>query len=114
VPVPANKTSSFHVAGTRILQLASRLDGVRVLLVDHAPPVREVITVMLEQCGATVTPVGTADEDLEALARTPPDVLLSDIQMPGKGGYWLIGQERALPPQSGGATPVVAILALKE
>jgi hypothetical protein len=90
----------------------SRLDGVRVLLVDDSPPVREVVTMMLEAYGATVTTVRTADEALEALARTRPDVLLSDIQMPGKGGYWLIGQVRALPPQSGGATPAAALTGL--
>lgn len=90
----------------------SRLDGVRVLLVDDSLPVREVVTVMLEEHGATVMAVGTADAALEALARTRPDVLVSDIQMPGKGGYWLIGQVRALPPQSGGATPAAALTGL--
>ena len=90
----------------------SRLDGVRVLIVDDSPPVLEAATLMLEAHGATVTAVGTADEALEAVVRTRPDVLLSDIQMPGKGGYWLIGQVRALPPQSGGATPAAALTGL--
>jgi CheY-like chemotaxis protein len=31
--------------------------------------------------------------------------------MPGKGGYWLIGQVRALPAEDGGATPAVALTA---
>lgn len=89
-----------------------RLDGVRVLLVDDSTPVRAVVTMMLEGYGATVMAVGTADEALEALTQTRPDVLLSDIQMPHKGGYWLIGQVRALPPQSGGETPAAALTGL--
>jgi CheY-like chemotaxis protein len=38
-------------------------------------------------------------------------VLLSDLAMPGKGGYWLIGQVRALPPERGGVTPAAALTA---
>lgn len=86
----------------------SRLDGIRVLVVDDSPPVRDVVTMMLEQHGATATAVGTADDAL----RTRPDVLVSDIQMPGKGGYWLIGQVRALPAPSGGTTPAAALTGL--
>ena len=67
---------------------------------------------MLEHSGAEVTAVDTADEALEALVRTRPDVLLSDLQMPGKGGYWLIGQVRALPSEAGGATPAAALTGL--
>jgi CheY-like chemotaxis protein len=89
----------------------SRLDGVRVLVVDDARIVREVVTDILKQDGATVTAVGSAEEALAALQRERPDVLLSDLAMPGKGGYWLIGQVRALPPERGGATPAAALTA---
>lgn len=88
-----------------------RLDGIRVLAVDDTPDVLEVVTAILEQDGATVTAVGTAEEALEVLQREGPTVLLSDLSMPGKGGYWLIGQVRALPPERGGATPAAALTA---
>jgi CheY-like chemotaxis protein len=89
----------------------SRLDGVRVLVVDDARNVREVVTDILTQDGAKVTAVDSADEALAALQRERPDVLLSDLAMPGKGGYWLIGQVRALPPERGGVTPAAALTA---
>ena len=89
----------------------SRLDGVRVLVVDDARIVREVVTDILQQDGATVTAVGSAEEALTTLQRERPDVLLSDLAMPGKGGYWLIGQVRALPPECGGVTPAAALTA---
>jgi len=89
----------------------SRLDGVRVLVVDDARNVREVVADILTQYGATVTAVGSAEEALAALQRERPDVLLSDLTMPGKGGYWLIGQVRALPPEHGGVTPAAALTA---
>jgi len=88
-----------------------RLDGVRVLVVDDAPAVRDVVTHILSQDGAKVTAVGSAEEALAALQGERPDVLLSDLAMPGKGGYWLIGQVRALPPECGGVTPAAALTA---
>ena len=75
------------------------------------PYVRDVVTEILERDGATVTAVGTAEEALEVLQRERPTVLLSDLSMPGKGGYWLIGQVRALPPERGGTTPAAALTA---
>src|SRR3989442_8609846 len=82
-----------------------RLDGLRVLVVDDAPYVLDVVTDILQADGAVVTAVGSAEEALEVPQPERPDVLLSDLSMPDKGGYWLIGQGRALPPERGGAPP---------
>src|SRR2546425_11203061 len=88
-----------------------RLDGVRMLVVDDARDVRAAVTDILAEDGAKVTAVGSAEEALNALQGERPDVLLSDLAMPGKGGYWLIGQGRALPPERGGTTPAAALTA---
>ena len=85
------------------------LGGVSVLVVDDYESVRNVVAAMLEHCGAAVTTIGSADEALEVLKRERPDVLVSDLAMPDKGGYWLIGQVRALPPERGGLTPAAAL-----
>ena len=89
----------------------SRLDGVRVLVVDDTPYVRDVVRDILTEDGARVTAVASAEEALAALQWERPDVLLSDLAMPGKGGYWLIQQVRALPPERGGVTPAAALTA---
>jgi CheY-like chemotaxis protein len=93
------------------LNESPRLDGVRVLVVDDVRAVREIVTEILAHDGAKVTAVGSAEEALDALQGERPDVLLSDLAMPGKGGYWLIGQVRALPPERGGVTPAAALTA---
>jgi CheY-like chemotaxis protein len=85
------------------------LGGISVLVVDDYAPLRAGVAAMLEHCGAAVTAVGSAEEAFEAFQRERPDVLVSDLAMPGKGGYWLIGQVRALPPERGGATPAAAL-----
>src|SRR2546428_1580461 len=84
------------------------LGGVRVLVVDDSGPVRGLMTEILEHYGATVTTVNSAYEALEILPHERPDVLVSDLEMPDKDGYWLIGQIRGLPPWRGGATPAAA------
>ena len=86
-----------------------RLDGVRVLLVDDYPAVRQVITRLLEQYGARVTAVPGV---LEALGREQPNVVLSDIEMPGEDGYSLIRKVRALPKDRGGQIPAAALTGL--
>ena len=71
------------------------LQGVRVLLVDDDAGARESVTAVLEQSGASVRAVESAAEAVETLERERPDVLLSDIAMPGLDGYALLGQARA-------------------
>ena len=91
-----------------------QLPPVHVLVVDDAPAIREVLTQMLESHGATVTAVGGAERALDLLQRLRPDVLLSDLEMPEKDGYWLIGRVRALAPDRGGLTPAACLTARNE
>ena len=86
-PRPALSGERFHPTPT--------LKGVQVLVVDDDPDARESIAVALEQSGACVHAVGSAAEAVESLERNPPDVLLSDIAMPGMDGYALLRQARA-------------------
>ena len=88
------------------------LDGVRVLLIDDHPVVRDVITRLLVRWGARVTAVSGVAEALEALGRERPTVVLSDIQMPGEDGYALIRKLRALPADRGGKIPAAALTRL--
>ena len=90
----------------------SPLEGVRVLVVDDHAVVRQAITLLLQDWGAKVTAVPGVPEALEALGRERPNVVLSDIQMPGEDGYTLIRKVRALPPDRGGQTPAAALTGL--
>jgi hypothetical protein len=59
-----------------------RLAAVHVLVVDDNVIVRELVTTLLEDHGATVTSVGSAAQALRVLAPERPDVLLTDLSMP--------------------------------
>jgi PAS domain S-box-containing protein len=92
-------------------EFADRLDGLRVLVVDDEQDTREMLKAGLGQCGAEVTAAGSAAEALEALVAGAPDVLISDIGMPGEDGYELIRKVRALPAEEGGKVPAIALTA---
>jgi len=89
-----------------------RLDGIRVLLVESAPLVREVVADVLARCGAHVTAVDSAVACLAALKRERPDALVSSLSMPDKDGFWLIREVRKLPPDEGGDIPAAAFTGL--
>jgi PAS domain S-box-containing protein len=85
--------------------------GLSVLAVDDEADARELIATVLEQAGARAITVGSAEEALTALARERPDVLLSDIGIPGSDGYSLMRRVRDLPPDEGGNIPAAALTA---
>ena len=90
---------------------AHLLSGLRVLVVDDESDAREVVSRALTECGARTAAVGSAREALEALPDFKPDVLVSDIRMPGEDGYTLIRRIRALDSNAGGL-PAIALTAL--
>jgi signal transduction histidine kinase/CheY-like chemotaxis protein len=87
------------------------LTGVRVLVVDDEPDVREVMASALETCGASVTSAASARDALESLAASDFDVLLADIGMPDKDGYELIREIRDLPSIRLARIPAAAVTA---
>ena len=87
------------------------LSGVRILVVDDEEDAREAMVVLLTQAGAAVRSVGSASEAMDLLRENAPDVLLSDIAMPGEDGYALIRQVRALTVENGGRIPAAALTA---
>lgn len=86
------------------------LTGVKVLLTDDDESAREVMTHLLSSYGAEVEAVSSAADTLLAIQRFRPDVLISDIGMPGEDGYELIRKVRMLG--EGGMTPAIALTAL--
>jgi PAS domain S-box-containing protein len=88
-----------------------RLDGLKVLVVDDEVDTRELLRVAIGQCGAEVRVAGSVQEALEAIEQESPDLLISDIGMPGQDGYDLIRRIRSLPAESGGRIPAIALTA---
>ena len=103
-----------HPAARELLPAADcvdRLDDLTVLVVDDEHDTRELLKEGLEYCGAKVTVAGSAREAMAAMQNNVPDVLISDIGMPGEDGYELIRQIRELESAAGGKVPAIALTA---
>jgi len=85
---------------------AENLSGVRVLVVDDDPDTRELVTAVLAAAGAQLNQAASVREALRLARDVTPDVLISDIAMPGQDGYALLQELRSL---FGRAAPRFAI-----
>lgn len=85
--------------------MSTRLHGIRVVLVEDHDDSRELLALMLEQCGAVVVSAPSARDGLAAVLEQRPDVVVSDLGMPGEDGYWLIREVHSRC----GALPAVAV-----
>ncbi len=85
------------------------LKGVRILAVDDQADTGELIILALTGYGAEVRACTSAVEACTMIKKWKPEVIVSDIGMPGEDGYDLMRQIRALAPESGGQIPGVAL-----
>ena len=99
-----------YPSATGVEALLPGLASVRVLVVDDELDARELMQRVLEEQGATVTAAASGEEALLILETSEPDILLSDIGMPGMDGYQLIRRIRASEAK-GGRLPAVALTA---
>jgi PAS domain S-box-containing protein len=87
------------------------LKGLKVLVVDDEADARDLLKRVLEDCGAQVECADGAQAAVQAVAAHRPDVLVSDIGMPGTDGYELLRQVRLLGAGQGGNVPAIALTA---
>jgi PAS domain S-box-containing protein len=119
----ANRGSTFQVqlpvrAVQKIeeaadLALEPPLAGLKVLVVDDEPDAREIVSTALAQCGARTAAVASAREAMQMIADFRPDVVVSDVAMPGEDGYSLVRRIRGLRTQLANV-PIVALTAFTQ
>jgi CheY-like chemotaxis protein len=80
-----------------------------VVIVDDEPHIATVLRHLLEDEGYRVEVARNGDEALESIRREPPDLVLSDVMMPGLDGWGLARALRSDPALR--AVPVVLMSA---
>jgi CheY-like chemotaxis protein len=90
---------------------AARLDGVRVLLVEDAEDARELITLLLRERGAEVRTAANGREAMDRLVEALPDVLVSDVGLPGEDGHTLLKRIREWTEARDQWLPAIALTA---
>ncbi|HEV8169386.1 MAG TPA: ATP-binding protein, partial [Pyrinomonadaceae bacterium] len=106
--------SRVHPAARDLLpanDITDRLDDLTILVVDDEADTRELLKQGLEYCGAKVRVAGSVAEAMDELKMALPDIVISDIGMPGSDGYDLIRQVRRLPAARGGKIAAIALTA---
>ncbi|MEA5565960.1 response regulator [Anabaena sp. UHCC 0399] len=100
---------NFEIANIRndIRDLAV-LKGFTILAVDNDQDILVLITDILEAYGIQVLTALSAISALEMIKQFPVDLLISDINMPGEDGYWLIQKVRMLTPPQKREIPAIA------
>jgi len=97
----------------RVCSVSSkRLSHINIVVVDDNSDVRRFVGAFLAQLGANIVLAQSAIEGLEAIKTHRPHIVLSDISMPGRDGFDLLRDIRALAPDAGGSVPVIAMTAL--
>jgi CheY-like chemotaxis protein len=89
----------------------NRLSDLTIVVVEDHDDVRRYLGLFLEQLGANVVLARNAFEGLDAIKSNRPDLVLSDIKMPGVDGFELLREIRALGPDEGNVA-VIAMTAL--
>lgn len=87
------------------------LNGTSILVVDDQIDALNLVATVLKRAGAQVIKTSSATDAFKKIVRLRPDILISDIGMPEKDGYDLIGMVRKLPTDMGGNTLAVALTA---
>ncbi|MFA4877919.1 MAG: response regulator [Methanoregula sp.] len=65
---------------------------VTVLIIDDSSFQRKILTVLLKELGCEVIPADNAEEGVTIAAGKKPDILITDLLMPEKDGFWVLEQ----------------------
>jgi len=111
VALPPGLMPSTHPtpASVEVPANIARLDGLRVLVVDDDSEGLALADAILSRAGAQVRTTLSASSAFDLFREWRPDVLVSDLEMPGEDGYSLIRKVRGLGASGGGETPAIAL-----
>jgi DNA-binding NtrC family response regulator len=78
-----------------------------LLIVDDEPNIRRILQVAFEKAGYTPVVAESAEQGLQMARQNPPDLVLSDVTMPGMSGHEFLKELRVHLPE----VPVVLMTA---
>lgn len=114
-PQLSDRQQATHVTkrerGDHVRLNAIDLGGMRVLVVDDELDTLEIVSLLLRRYGAEVRSTTSSADAFRIFDEWRPNVLISDLGMPGEDGFALISKIRALAPEHGGETPALALTA---
>jgi PAS domain S-box-containing protein len=110
-PIGLSRGASVEMFHEGDLSTRRSLKGLKVLLIEDESDTRDLLRTIVEGCGALVIAVSSGGAAMAAVTEFTPDVIVSDVGLPGENGYDLIERIRELDPSAGGTIPAVALTA---
>jgi len=111
LPAAGTPLRARHRVHSETIVRPANLAGRRILIVDDEADARELMRMVLRSSGADVRAATCAEEAFEQLEQWHPDILVSDIGLPGDDGYALIQKLRAWEAPRGASIPALAVSA---
>ncbi|HEV8616104.1 MAG TPA: ATP-binding protein [Methylomirabilota bacterium] len=108
---PAAAARSDDPGAVRSAYEGPPLRGLTIVVVDDDRDGLDLISTIVQSAGAAVIACASPDEGFARVSERRPDLIVSDIEMPGEDGYSLIRRIRALPAERGGRAPALAVTA---
>ncbi len=108
---PAHPAAPTITTGSLDVAALPDLAGMHLLVVEDDSDARDMVAYLLRQRNADVVVAASVEDALAAIEDRVPDVILSDIEMPGRDGFDLIRTVRARRPEEGGTVPAAALTA---
>ena len=90
----------------------NRLSNLTIVVVEDHDDTQRFLGNFLGRLGANVVLARNAVEGVEAVKTSRPNLVLCDIKMPGRDGFEVLSEIRAIGPAAGGSVPVIAMSAL--
>jgi signal transduction histidine kinase len=95
----------------RKIECPSEIVGLRVLVIEDDDDTRDLLLTLLTNFGAIAETADSVAAGIRAFQTMKPDVIISDIGMPGEDGHAFARWLRSLPESEGGRTPAIALTA---
>jgi two-component system response regulator PilR (NtrC family) len=86
-------------------------ESARVLVIDDEPALREVLTMVLVRAGYSVRDAPSGESGMRVFAQWLPDLVISDLTMPGIDGLEVLRRVRVAAAEQGRDIPVILITA---
>lgn len=96
----ARALQSLVVREEEALEARRPFDGLSVMVVDDEQGVRDLLMGRLQHWGCSVQVASEGEKALRIYRASPPDVVLMDMEMPGKGGVAAVEEILALDPRA--------------
>ena len=111
-PLTMNDSQLCREGSQRRIQAASRSANARILLVEDDDDLSDSVSRILREAGYRVSAANNGVSAFLAMDELLPDLILSDINMPGLDGLGLLHRVRSHPLMA--STPVIFLTALAD